>query len=771
MPTVPTYERNVGLQSGYQRDFSVRASADAFGADIGRGLQQAGQGLGQLSNAIAQVQEMEDIARAKEADNEFANWARERMYGEGGFLTLEGKNAIDARKAFEDEAQRKRSEFGSQLPPGAARAYGEASNARLQSIYQQSITHTAQERKTWFKTASASRIETFANDALANFSNPKAVTKNIGAGIMELREQAGVEGWDGDTLRAKELEFASGVHKNIALRMAQTDPLAANEYVKQNMGMLTGAHQYELTAALDDAVVGAEAQKAADGILSKGRVSDLPGDIVAEVAGIAPEKKPGGGPTRAKAFLSSISANKGRPGDTMGLQDSFAENLAAMIQDAPPEIRKGLSVGSGYRSPERQQQLWNAALKKYGSVEAARKWVAPPGRSQHNEGEAVDLTFNGQFLGKAPKEVQDWVHQNARKYGMYFPMGNEPWHIEPIGSRDGPTVVAPRGNTVAPRAGLPSFDEIQAGLDQIADPRVREQARKRVMAAIEGQSKVAEAQEKAARAELWRYIDAENATPDQVPLEIRQAAGQAAISSAWEYVEKREKREAPQDDEVLLYDLRRYAATKPEEFADLDLTEYRNRMSKESFNEFSKLQASALTDQRKVKDEGVTLTSAFSQAETQLEAVGLTTTGKKDSEREEVARRIAAFQNQLAQQLEDFKKQNNGKLPNQMETQSIINRMLLPVVIKSSEERSIWNPLKTPWSSMATTERSGFLFETAGQTGDLGGGTSAEIQVEYDRIPISERVEIEATLQGVLGRKPTPDEVENTYRRYLTERR
>ena len=111
-----------------------------------------------------------------------------------------------------------------------------------------------------------------------------------------------------------------------------------------------------------------------------------------------------------------------------GLQGGFNNSLAAMFAAAPPEIQSQLRIMSAYRSPERQAQLWEEALAKYGSPEAARKWVAPPGNSKHNHGQAVDLRFLGD-------EAKNWVHANASQYGMHFPMSHEPWHIEPVGSR------------------------------------------------------------------------------------------------------------------------------------------------------------------------------------------------------------------------------------------------------------------------------------------------------------------------------------------------
>lgn len=117
---------------------------------------------------------------------------------------------------------------------------------------------------------------------------------------------------------------------------------------------------------------------------------------------------------------------------TQGLTADFSQRLTQMILDARAQ-GIDLGVGSGYRSYEKQKRLWEQALKKYGSPEKARKWVAPPGGSFHNKGLAVDLNANGQFLGKdANSKATEWAHANAKKYGLHFRMGHEPWHIEPI---------------------------------------------------------------------------------------------------------------------------------------------------------------------------------------------------------------------------------------------------------------------------------------------------------------------------------------------------
>lgn len=136
-----------------------------------------------------------------------------------------------------------------------------------------------------------------------------------------------------------------------------------------------------------------------------------------------------------------------RPDSFTGLSDPFSQALQEMLQAAPPEVKIGIT--SAYRSPELQAKLWEDALAKYGSPAEARKWVAPPGNSQHNHGNAGDL----QFTTPAARE---WAHANAANYGLAFPLSNEPWHIELGTARGAPALAYAGGPAPVMRAGAPA---------------------------------------------------------------------------------------------------------------------------------------------------------------------------------------------------------------------------------------------------------------------------------------------------------------------------
>jgi zinc D-Ala-D-Ala carboxypeptidase len=78
-------------------------------------------------------------------------------------------------------------------------------------------------------------------------------------------------------------------------------------------------------------------------------------------------------------------------------------------------------VTSGWRSRTYQEQLFRQAVSKYGSTEKAALWVATPGTSAHESGNAVDI---GSF------DAMAWLSKHGAEYGLCQIYRNEPWHYE-----------------------------------------------------------------------------------------------------------------------------------------------------------------------------------------------------------------------------------------------------------------------------------------------------------------------------------------------------
>lgn len=135
----------------------------------------------------------------------------------------------------------------------------------------------------------------------------------------------------------------------------------------------------------------------------------------------------------ANAFLKKRISLEGRQEGVLAvdnLNPEFQSRLAAFISSAPPEIQKGLGLFSAWRSKEHQAALFAKSDRTGHSV-------ARPGHSNHEFGAAADMAWNGQSLKNAPKDVVAWVHDNAARFGLKFPLGHENWHVEMSETRGG----------------------------------------------------------------------------------------------------------------------------------------------------------------------------------------------------------------------------------------------------------------------------------------------------------------------------------------------
>jgi D-alanyl-D-alanine carboxypeptidase len=97
--------------------------------------------------------------------------------------------------------------------------------------------------------------------------------------------------------------------------------------------------------------------------------------------------------------------------------------LRALRQAATDAAGHGVEfyVNSGWRSRKYQEQLFRQAVSKYGSKQKAAQWVATPGTSAHESGDAVDI---GHSVATA------WLSEHGARYGLCQIYSSEPWHFE-----------------------------------------------------------------------------------------------------------------------------------------------------------------------------------------------------------------------------------------------------------------------------------------------------------------------------------------------------
>ncbi len=122
-----------------------------------------------------------------------------------------------------------------------------------------------------------------------------------------------------------------------------------------------------------------------------------------------------------------------------GLTDECADAFAKMQAAAGAE-NVILYEASGFRSYETQEGLYDSYVQKDGQ-DAADRYSARPGSSEHQTGLAIDLNDVSDTFGETPEGK--WVAAHCAEYGfiLRYPEGKEeatgymyePWHIRYVG--------------------------------------------------------------------------------------------------------------------------------------------------------------------------------------------------------------------------------------------------------------------------------------------------------------------------------------------------
>jgi len=151
----------------------------------------------------------------------------------------------------------------------------------------------------------------------------------------------------------------------------------------------------------------------------------------------------------------------------LGIHHLMLTDFQALVTSAA-EVDIEIEIASGFRSFERQLQLWNnkftgktplknlagaqvniTQLSDYEIVEAIMLYSALPGASRHHWGCDIDIYAPNLLMGRALQlepweydksgpmaKLTTWLTENAGKFGFYFPYDSfkggiaaEPWHL------------------------------------------------------------------------------------------------------------------------------------------------------------------------------------------------------------------------------------------------------------------------------------------------------------------------------------------------------
>lgn len=257
----------VVYQGGVQQRPVARESQQAFTTDdgIGRGLQQAGQALGQFANAREQYQARVDEATAMDLDSAFGNDVREI---ESSFLSAQGRNAVDQAKAAEEAWGKTRDSYLGRVQNPRQRAMlGQVFQRREQRWNQQYTSHLTTQTEKWTTDAENARIGSLSVD-MASLPIDSEERNDAALALgAQLDGMAQRRGWSAEVRREQgRLAFGKVHEQTVGALVEAGDPHKARDYLESNADQIDPAIRTRLRGVVREQVDNYDARSWAQGV-------------------------------------------------------------------------------------------------------------------------------------------------------------------------------------------------------------------------------------------------------------------------------------------------------------------------------------------------------------------------------------------------------------------------------------------------------------------------------------------------------------------------
>jgi phage baseplate assembly protein W len=250
------------------------ATPDAFGAAGGRALEQAGATLERVSdrlgNLALQQQRDENVKALKEADAEFRNGLLAIQYGDGtpenpGFFGLQGDNAVNATKDYQDRITKLRDQVSTKLGNDAVRReFGVDADKTTGEVTARMSRHVTGERVKSQIATSEARLQVAVREAAAGFNDPQVLATSLATARGEALSQAQLQGSSPEVTIALVRNAESAVISAAVLNAVDKDPALADKILNDNAGRMTADAALKVRKVVDQQFLEVKSQQVAD---------------------------------------------------------------------------------------------------------------------------------------------------------------------------------------------------------------------------------------------------------------------------------------------------------------------------------------------------------------------------------------------------------------------------------------------------------------------------------------------------------------------------
>jgi hypothetical protein len=639
MPTVPLYQdtqQRVALRAEYSENFTTRADADAFGAGIGRGMQALGKGMEtaatNLNEAAAlRLKKLDDETAAKEAQTNFSNWKRNALHGTGGFLSLSGKAAIAAGPEVVKQSQKARDDFGKDLSPDARTQYEQQTQDDQTDVEKTSIDHSMDARRENVQEVYNDRVRSLTDDIVVNFGNPEKEAQSREFLDNEIEYNGILNNKSPEEIDNDKQRIHFDLNRQIAEDLATKDPIGIHKIISENPDFLREEDKSEVLEHLKPLLIEANSENQFIAIASD---IHMPNGYVG---------------TPSDPYIQDEMHTVVRPEIFRDTLYTFTQNITG--DGTEPNVTPwsteivnnvfGLPVGVG------KQNISAKAFRLFGNATDSPK-----------TGDIVVTNDENQ-------EVRVGFFQGYDKDGNILVLGKhaeEPSHIAVKGVSPERLISFRTAGNVDSRTlrmanySLQGLSELDRKADGISDPDVRAATRKKLENYYTGKKANVDNSRDETMQSVMKLIEKQpEFDPNKMSLENQIIVGRSGMKILNEYAERVRLNANVKTNEHQLYKLNDLFAKNPEAFKDIDLYNYRLKLSDSDWKEVLRWKELSQRHPEQARLEGLELNRAFNRARQELTGVGIVMDMARLTD--EQSRKIPVLQNAIVRELRAIKAQ------------------------------------------------------------------------------------------------------------------
>lgn len=259
------------------------ANAADFGI-IGRALKGFGENIDQGVAGFDKLKAQQDETAVNDHYSNSFSPAFRDLYQK--YYTLQGKEAVEQRPAFEGKMKELQNESRNGLDNRRQQnMFDSMSRRRVEMELDGMARYADSQQKVWADQTFDATLKNFRNQAADKYNDERAFGTALGSGQAEIDRHAILSGKSAEWARAQTQIFQSNAAIDRVSRWMLQDPLAANAWYQENQNMIDAPQRPIIEHHLKSAVLPVEAKSLAERVLAGQQINpSKEGEVLIPVA-------------------------------------------------------------------------------------------------------------------------------------------------------------------------------------------------------------------------------------------------------------------------------------------------------------------------------------------------------------------------------------------------------------------------------------------------------------------------------------------------------